>query len=157
MKEAKRVINLYNTAWCNINGLSTKNMTTNKENSSPSAQKTIADVLFYWHRHWISHDHWLLQEVCVISATNVICCFQRSWSCQPITAHELPSAGQSIANYGSPLMRTEQCFDQGSKARRDSTSFSPDHWTVAPAVHLEQQVFPTTGSSQIHLACSRHA
>lgn len=28
---------------------------------------------------------------------------------------------------------------------------------MAPAVHLEQQVFPTTGSSQIHLDCSRQA
>jgi len=87
-------------------------MTTNKE-TFPFSTKNHCSVLFYWHSTE-SHMTTDFYRKCVWSVQPCDLCFQRSWSCQPITAHELPSAGQSIANYGSPLMHTEQCFDQGS-------------------------------------------
>lgn len=117
-------------------------MTTNKE-TFPFSTKIHCSVWFYWH----THDHWLLQEVFdqhshVISA------------CQPITAQYWPINSQlwvSSDAHGGTLWSGQH------EALKDSVSFSPDHWTVGPAVHLEQQVFPTTGSSQIHLDCSRQA
>lgn len=113
-------------------------MTTNKE-TFPFSTKKHCSVLFYWHS---TNSHLTTDFYRKISA------------CQPITAQCWPINSQlqvSSDAHGGMLWSGQH------GALRDSMSFSPDHWTVAPAVHLEQQVFPTTGSSQIHLDCSRQA
>lgn len=77
--------------------------------------KFIITLLFYWHRA-DSRTTPDLDGKCAISAHG----FQHSWICQPITASELPNASQSIANYGLPLKRTEERFDQSSARLSDT-------------------------------------
>lgn len=130
-------------------------MTTNKE-TFPFSTKKHCSLLFYWHST-DSHMTTDSYRKCVISATIwsllsaylELSAYHSAWaaSCWPINSQLWVS---SDAHRG-------MLWSGQHEALRDSTSFSPDHWTVAPAIHLEPQVFPTTGSSQIHLACSRQA